>query len=84
MKKTNKKKPVTGRKPGRPRKQPESDETVLAVVDKFIDENTELDPESAYVPLPSELDVRDELSHMEGFKDYLDESRGNTLSYGDY
>ena len=53
-------------------------------LDKFIDENTELDPGAAYVAPATEHDLRDELNHMEGFRDYLEESRGNGLSYGDY
>ncbi len=52
------------------------------VLDKFIDEDTKVD--DAFVAQPAEWDVQDELEQMDGFKDYVGESRGNTLSYGDY
>jgi hypothetical protein len=77
---------VKGSKAIKLRKQKEKTGDVVddPVVDKFIDENTEVDPDSAYVPPATENDLRDELSHLEGFRDYAQESRGNTLSYGDY
>jgi hypothetical protein len=52
------------------------------VLDKFIDEDTKVD--DAFVAQPAEWDVRDELEQMDGFKDYIGESRGNSLTYGDY
>ncbi len=54
------------------------------VVDKFIDEDTKLDADDAVVSHPSEWDIRDEVSHMDSFRDYQQESRGNGLTYGDY
>ena len=31
-----------------------------------------------------EIGTGDELEHLEGFRDFMEESRGNTLTYGDY
>lgn len=64
--------------------QKKSDEAEPVVEDKFIDESTQLNVESIQVAQPAEWDVRDELEQMDGFRDYLQESRGSTLSYGDY
>jgi hypothetical protein len=54
------------------------------VVDKFIDDETPIDSDDAYVAHPSENDVRDVLRDLDGFRDYAQESRGNGLTYGDY
>lgn len=54
------------------------------VVDKFIDDETPIDADDAFVAHPSENDVRDVLRDLDGFRDWTQESRGNTLSYGDY
>jgi len=54
------------------------------VVDKFIDEDTHIDVEDAVVNEPNSWDIRDEVSHLESFRDYQQESRGNGLTYGDY
>ena len=54
------------------------------VLDKFIDEDTKLDADDVQVTHPTEWDIRDEVGHMDSFRDYQQESRGNTLSYGDY
>ena len=54
------------------------------VVDKFIDEETPIDADDAFVAHPSENDVRDVLQDLDGFRDYAQESRGNGLTYGDY
>jgi hypothetical protein len=52
--------------------------------DKFADEDTPLKADDIEIFQPADWDVRDELDHLDGFRDYVDESRGNTLSYGDY
>ena len=52
--------------------------------EKFADENTNLNVEEPYLASPEREDVQDELSHLEGFRDYLDEARGNSLTFGDY
>ena len=54
------------------------------VADKFIDEDTKLDADDVQVSHPNDWDIRDEVSQMDSFRDYLQESRGNNLSYGDY
>jgi hypothetical protein len=54
------------------------------VEERFADENTVLAPDSAPPVSAREDDVREELSHLEGYRDYLEEARGNTLTYGDY
>lgn len=56
-----------------PRRQP---------LDKFIDEDTQVN--DAYVAQPTDWDVRDEMTQLDGFRDYIQESRGNGLTYGDY
>lgn len=55
-----------------------------APVDKFIDEETPVSADDAMVSHPTEHDVRDVLSELDGYRDYLQESRGNGLTYGDY
>lgn len=54
------------------------------VVDKFIDEETPIDADDAFVAHPSDNDVRDVLRDLDGFRDWAQESRGNGLTYGDY
>lgn len=53
-------------------------------VDKFIDEDTPIDADDAFVSHPSEDDVTSVLRDLDGFRDYAQESRGNGLTYGDY
>ena len=60
------------------------DPVVPPAEDKFADDDTRLNAESVEVMQPADWDVRDELEHMDGFRDYAQESRGNNLSYGDY
>ena len=62
------------------------DETVPAIdfQEKFADENTNLDADDAYVAHPVQNDVQDELSYLDGFREYADEMRGNSLTFGDY
>jgi hypothetical protein len=58
----------------------------METLDQFIDDNTALrDPDGEYQPAPARrADIREELEHLEGFRDFLEESRGNNLTYGDY
>lgn len=53
-------------------------------VDKFIDEDTPVNADDAYVSHPSEDDVTSVLRELDGFRDWAQESRGNGLTYGDY
>lgn len=53
-------------------------------LDKFIDENTAVNADDAMVTHPTQDDVRDVLSELDGYRDYMEESRGNGLTYGDY
>lgn len=62
----------------------ETEPVVPRMEDKFADDDTRLNAESVEVMQPADWDVRDELEHMDGFRDYAQESRGNSLSYGDY
>ena len=52
--------------------------------DKFIDDETPINADDAYVVHPNENDVRDVLRDLDGFRDWQQESRGNGLTYGDY
>jgi len=54
------------------------------VLDKFIDDDTKINTDDAVVTHPSDWDIRDEVSQMDAFRDYQQESRGNGLTYGDY
>lgn len=54
------------------------------VLDKFVDEDTKLDADEVRVAHPTDWDIRDEVSQMDSFRDYLQESRGNGINYGDY
>lgn len=54
------------------------------VVDKFIDEDSSIEADDVVVNHPSNWDIRDEVSHLESFRDYQQESRGNGLTFGDY
>ena len=68
------------------RKQKEKTGDVVdePVLDKFIDEETSIDADDACVSQPGDWDIRDEVSHLESFRDWAQESRGNGLTYGDY
>ena len=52
-------------------------------VDKFIDDSTPVEIGSAYAPPATEDDVKDELSQLGGYRDFLNENR-SSLTYGDY
>ena len=52
--------------------------------ERFIDEDTTEEADDVFVPHPVGDDVKDELSHLDGFKDYADEVKGYNLSYGVY
>ena len=66
------------------KKSNEFDPVVPLTEDKFADDETQLNADAVKVIQPADWDVRDELEQMDGFRDYLSETRGNTLSYGDY
>lgn len=71
-------------KRGRPPKKKSQFVSVPRDPDAFLNEETRVDLDDAVVNQPNEWDVRDELSHLDGYRDYLEESRGNGLTYGDY
>jgi hypothetical protein len=77
---------VSGGKAIKLRKQKEKTGDVVdePVVDKFIDEETPIEADDAYVAHPTENDVKDVLRDLDGFRDWAQESRGNGLTYGDY
>jgi hypothetical protein len=50
----------------------------------YLNENSKLIVESAIVMHSTRDDVRDELSNLAGFQDFARESRGNSLTFGDY
>ncbi len=52
--------------------------------DEFLNEDSNLIVEDAYVSHPSEDDVQDVLRGLDGFRDFASEMRGNGLTYGDY
>ena len=52
--------------------------------EKFWDENEKINADDAVVINPTSRDIIDEVSGLDSFRDYARESRGNTLSYGDY
>lgn len=51
--------------------------------DKYADEDTALDPDSAPPVEPIDADVQDELSHLDGFRDWQSEQQTG-ITYGDY
>lgn len=71
-------------KRGRPPKQKSQFVSVPRDPDAFLNEETRVDLDDAVVNQPNEWDVRDELTHLDSYRDYLEESRGNGLTYGDY
>lgn len=54
------------------------------MVETFFEEESVVRADDISLPHPVEEDVQDELSTLEGFRDFTEESRGNNLSYGDY
>ena len=52
--------------------------------DAFLEDDSKVDANDVFFPHPVEDDLRDELSQLDGFRDYLEEARGYNLSYGDY
>ena len=52
--------------------------------DVFLDENSKVNLEDAVIINPTRREVIDEVSSMDSFRDYLRESRGNSLTFGDY
>lgn len=71
-------------KRGRPPKKKSQFVSVPRDPDAFLNEETRVDLDDAVVNQPNEWDVRDELTHLDSYRDYLEESRGNGLTYGDY
>jgi len=56
----------------------------VEVEDTFLDENSKVNLEDAVIINPTRREVIDEVSSMDSFRDYLRESRGNSLTFGDY
>jgi hypothetical protein len=72
----------TGSK-NKPKQEIVRPEMVITIPDKFIDEDTNL-PEDLHASAEyTEHDLKEELCHLEGFHDYMEENR-NSLTFGDY
>lgn len=56
----------------------------VEVEDTFLDEDSKVNLEDAVIINPTRREVIDEVSSMDSFRDYLRESRGNSLTFGDY
>ena len=52
--------------------------------DTFLNEDSPVIVEDAFVSQPSRDEVREVLSDLDGYRDWQRESRGNGLTYGDY
>jgi len=52
--------------------------------DTFLNEDSPVIVEDAFVSQPSREEVREVLSDLDGYRDWQRESRGNGLTYGDY
>lgn len=52
--------------------------------DQFLNEDSAVIIENAYVSHPGEDIVRDVVYDLPGYQDWARESRGNGLTYGDY
>jgi hypothetical protein len=52
--------------------------------DKFLNEDSTVIVEDAYVAHPGEDVVRDVVYDLPGYQDWARESRGNGLTFGDY
>jgi hypothetical protein len=52
--------------------------------DEFLDENSKVIVEDAFVSQPSFDEVRQVVHDLDGFRDWEREARGNNLTYGDY
>ena len=50
----------------------------------FLNEDSPVVVEHAFVSHPSREEVSDVLRDLDGFRDWERESRGNALTYGDY
>jgi hypothetical protein len=56
---------------------------LVEVVEKFADEDTVL-PDDLRTEHATDYDVSDELSNLDGYQGFLEEMRGNELTFGDY
>ena len=52
--------------------------------DEFLDENSKVIVEDAFVSQPSTDEIREVVHELDGFRDWEREARGNNLTYGDY
>ena len=52
--------------------------------DTFLNEDSAVIVEDAFVSQPSREEVREVLHDLDGYRDWARESRGNGLTYGDY
>jgi hypothetical protein len=56
----------------------------VAKDDVFLDEDSKVIVDDAYVSHPGDDIVRDVVHDLPGFQDWARESRGNGLTFGDY
>ena len=52
--------------------------------DKFLDEDSKVIVEDAFLSQPSAYEIRDTVAELDSYRDWQRESRGNGLTYGDY
>lgn len=52
--------------------------------DRFLDESMVVNADNAMITHPNASDIRDEISGLDSFRDWARESRGNSLTFGDY
>lgn len=52
--------------------------------DVYLEEDTPVVVEDAFVSHPSDDEVQHVIHELDGFRDWERESRGNSLTYGDY
>lgn len=74
---------------GRPKGSKNKPKVDIKVAVKPAPEKLKLDEDESpgddvWVPTPGEYDVADELSQLEGFREYQDAFGGDSLTYGDY
>lgn len=58
--------------------------SVVPVEDIFLDENSKINLEDAIVMNATHRDIVEEIHGLDSFRDYVQESRGNSLNFGDY
>ncbi len=54
------------------------------IADTFLDEDSKLVVEDAFVSQPSYDEVREVVSECDGYRDYVSRESGNGLTFGDY